>query len=125
REVTRLVHGEARLSGAIKASDVLFGGSLDGLSADDFLDVASEAPNKDLEKAKLEGPGLTLIDALVHAGLAPSRGQARKDIEGGGIYVNNVKAPDITRTLTSVDVIFDGYILLRKGKRTYAVLKLV
>lgn len=125
REVTRLVHGETRLTGAIKASEVLFGGSLDGLSADDFLDVASEAPNKDLEKAKLEAPGLTLIDALVHTGLAPSKGQARKDIEGGGIYVNNVKAPEITRTLTGADVIFDGYILLRKGKRTYAVLKLV
>lgn len=125
REVTRLVHGETRLAGAIKASEVLFGGTLDGLSADDFLDVASEAPNKDLEKAKLEAPGLTLIDALVHAGLAPSKGQARKDIEGGGIYVNNVKAPEITRTLTGADVIFDSYILLRKGKRTYAVLKLV
>lgn len=125
REVTRLVHGETRLTGAIKASDVLFGGSLDGLSADDFLDVASEAPNKDLERARLEGPGLTLIDALVHSGLATSKGQARKDIEGGGIYVNNVKAPEITRALTGADVIFDGYILLRKGKRTYAVLKLV
>ncbi len=125
REVTRLVHGETRLTGAIKASEVLFGGSLDGLSADDFLDVASEAPNKDLEKAKLAAPGLTLIDALVHSGLAPSKGQARKDIEGGGIYVNNVKAPEITRTLTKADVIFDSYILLRKGKRTYAVLKLV
>lgn len=125
REVTRLVHGETRLAGAIKASEVLFGGTLDGLSPDDFLDVASEAPNKDLEKAKLAAPGLTLIDALVHAGLAPSRGQARKDIEGGGIYVNNVKAPDITRTLSEADVIFDSYILLRKGKRTYAVLKRV
>jgi len=68
---------------------------------------------------------MPLIANLVHAGLAPSNGQARKDIEGGGIYVNNVKCPDITRTLTTADLLFGKYILLRKGKRTYAVLSIV
>lgn len=123
REVTRLVHGEDRLAGAIKASEVLFGGTIEGLSAEDFQDVVAEAPNKDLERARLDGPGLSLIDALVHAGLAPSKGQARKDIEGGGIYVNNVRAAEITRALTATDLLFGAYVLLRKGKRTYAVLR--
>lgn len=125
REMTRLVHGEERLAGAIKASDVLFGGTLDGLSAEDFKDVAAEAPNKDLEKSKLDGAGTSLIDLLVHSGLAPSKGQARKDVEGGGIYVNNVRAADVARAVTQADVVFGGYVLLRKGKRTYAVLKTV
>jgi tyrosyl-tRNA synthetase len=125
REMTRRVHGEERLAGALKASEVLFGGTLDGLSAEDFQDVIAEAPTKDLEKTRLEGAGLSLIEALMHAGLSPSRGQARKDIEGGGIYVNNVKVPDIARALSATDVIFGGYILLRKGKRTYGALKLV
>jgi tyrosyl-tRNA synthetase len=125
REVTRLVHGPERLAGAIKASEVLFGGSLDGLGAEDFQDVIAEAPSKDLEAAKLAGAGTSLIDLLVHAGLAPSKGQARKDIEGGGIYVNNVRAGEITRVVTTADVIFDRYVLLRKGKRTYAVLRVV
>ena len=126
REVTRLVHGEARLAGAIKASEVLFGGALDGLSAEDFQDVIAEAPSKDLDRAKLAAPGTTLIDLLVHTGLAPSKGQARKDIEGGGIYVNNVKAADIARSVTAdADVIFGSYVLLRKGKKTYAVVKLL
>ncbi len=124
REMTKLVHGEERLAGALKASDVLFGGTLDGLAAEDFQDVIAEAPTKEFERAKLDAAGTSLIEALVHAGLAPSKGQARKDIEGGGIYVNNVKAPDITRALTTADVIFERYVLLRKGKRTYAVLKL-
>jgi tyrosyl-tRNA synthetase len=124
REMTQLVHGPERLAGAIKASEVLFGGSLDGLSAEDFQDVIAEAPARDLERARLEGAGFPLIEALVHSGLAPSKGQARKDIEGGGIYVNNVKEPDIARTLTPADILFGSYILLRKGKRTYAVLKL-
>lgn len=124
REMTRLVHGEARLAGAIKASEVLFGGSLDGLSAEDFQDVIAEAPSKEFERAKLDGAGAPIIDALVHSGLAPSKGQARKDVEGGGIYVNNVKVPDLTRTLTAADILFGDYVLLRKGKRTYAVLRL-
>ena len=125
REVTRLVHGADALASAMKASEILFGGSLDGVTAEIFQDVVGEVPTKEIERAKLDGAGLSLIEALVHAGLAPSKGQARKDIEGGGAYVNNVKTPDITRALTAADVIFGGYILLRKGKRTYAVLKLV
>ncbi len=125
RAMTLLVHGEARLAGALKASDVLFGGSLDGLGAEDFQDIVADVPNKDFERAKLAGAGTSLIDALVAASLAPSKGQARKDIEGGGIYVNNVKVPDIARALTETDIIFGSYVLLRKGKRTYAVLKLV
>ena len=121
REMTRLVHGEVRLAGAIKASEVLFGGALDGLTAEDFQDVIAEAPSKELERAKLEGAGSALIDLLVFTGLAPSKGQARKDIEGGGIYVNNVKVPEIARTVTAADIIFGNSVLLRKGKRTYAV----
>lgn len=122
REMTNLVHGPERLAGAIKASEVLFGGSLDGLAAEDFQDVIAEAPNKAIEPARLAGAGTGLADILVHSGLAPSKGQARKDIEGGGIYVNNVRAADIGRAVTAADVIFGRHILLRKGKRTYAVL---
>lgn len=124
REMTALVHGPARLAGAIKASEVLFGGSLDGLAAEDFADVTAEAPVRKLEAARLAGAGMPLIDLLVHAGLAPSKGQARKDIEGGGVYVNNLRAGEITRAVTAADVIFDRHVLLRKGKRTYTVLSL-
>ena len=123
REMTRLVHGEERLAGAMRASEVLFGGTLEGLSAEDFQDVIAEAPHKDIESAKLSGAGLPLVEAIVHSGLAPSKGQARKDIEGGGIYVNNVRAGEVTRALTAGDLMFEKYVLLRKGKRTYAVLK--
>ena len=122
REMTLLVHGADRLEAALKASEVLFGGSLDGLTAEEFQDVAGEAPHKALERDRLNGAGFTLIDALVHAGLATSKGQARKDIEGGGVYINNVRCAEIGRTLTTADLRFEHHILLRKGKRTYAVL---
>jgi tyrosyl-tRNA synthetase len=104
---------------------VLFGGPLEGLSAEDFQDVIAEAPHKEIESAKLAGAGTALIDALVLSGLSPSKGQARKDIEGGGIYVNNVRAGEVTRAVTPGDLMFGKYVLLRKGKRTYAVLNVV
>jgi tyrosyl-tRNA synthetase len=122
REMTLLVHGPDRLAGALKASEVLFGGSIEGMSAEDFQDVVAEAPSKDLESAKLEGPGFPLIELLVLSGLCPSKGQARKDLEGGGIYLNNVRVADIARAVTTADLLFGKYLLLRKGKRTYAVI---
>lgn len=123
REVTRIVHGQAALDGAMKASEILFGAEIGDTSEETFRDVVGEVPTKDLERSKLDGTGATLIDLLVASGLAPSKGQARKDIEGGGIYLNNVRAADIARTVTANDLLFGKYLLLRKGKRTYSVLK--
>ncbi|HEY0967721.1 MAG TPA: tyrosine--tRNA ligase [Opitutaceae bacterium] len=126
REVTRLVHGEAALEGALKASAILFGAEIGDTSEAVFRDVVGEIPTKDITAAQLAAPGTALTELLVHAGLAASKGQARKDIEGGGVYINNVKAAADApnRTLTSADLLFGKYILLRKGKRTYAVLAL-
>ena len=122
RELTTLVHGESARDDAIRASEILFGGGLDGVSESVFRDVVDEVPTKDLDKAKVDGAGFPLVEALVHAALSPSKGQARKDIEGGGTYVNNVRVAEVTRALTPNDLLFGRYILLRKGKRTYAVL---
>jgi tyrosyl-tRNA synthetase len=124
REVTRLVHGEQALAGALKASEILFGAEIGDTTEATFRDVVDEVPTHDLPARRLHPPGLSLIEALVHGGLSPSKGQARKDIEGGGIYVNNVKSPDIGRALTNDDLLFGCYLLLRKGKRSYAVLRL-
>lgn len=123
RAVTTLVHGESACADAIRASEIMFGGGLEGISESLFQDVVGEIPTKDLEKAKLEGAGTPLVELLVHAGLAPSKGQARKDIEGGGIYVNNVRSAEAARAVTTADLLFGKYLLLRKGKRTYAVLR--
>ena len=123
RAVTTLVHGQSACDDAIRASEIMFGGGLDGVSETVFQDVVGEIPTKDMEKAKLDAPGAALTDLLVHAGLAPSKGQARKDIEGGGIYLNNVRATEIARHVTTTDLLFGQYVLLRKGKRTYAVLR--
>jgi len=122
REVTKLVHGEAALEAAVKASAILFGAEIGDTSEETFRDVVGEVPTKDFPRDNLEGAGTALIELLVHSGLCPSKGQARKDIDGGGIYVNNVKSTDNARTITSADLLFGQYLLLRKGKRSYAVI---
>jgi tyrosyl-tRNA synthetase len=122
REMTKLVHGEARLAGALKASEVLFGGTIEGLSAEDFQDVVAEAPNRSIRKSILEGTGTSIVELLLQSGLSPSKGQARKDIEGGGVYVNNVRVSEVGGAVTTNELLFGNYILLRKGKRTYTVL---
>ena len=121
REVTRLIHGEAALADAVRASEILFGGGLDGISEATFNDVAGEAPSKELARTELEGAGKPLLDLLVHAGLCPSKGQARKDVEGGGIYVNNIREAGAARTVTAGELLFGRHLLLRKGKRNYVV----
>jgi tyrosyl-tRNA synthetase len=69
----------------------------------------------------LDGAGNLLVELLVHSGLCSSKGQARKDIEGGGVYINNVREAGIQRTVTSNDLLFGKHLLLRKGKRNYVV----
>jgi tyrosyl-tRNA synthetase len=63
-----------------------------------------------------------LVDLLVHAELSPSKGQARKDIEGGGVYLNTVREPGIQRHVKTGDLLFGKHLLLRKGKKNYSVL---
>ena len=122
REVTRLVHGQPALDAALKASDILFGAEIGDTTEEVFRDVVGEIPTMEITSAQLAAPGLGLTDALVHAGLSQSKGQAKKDIEGGGVYINNVKCADTAKTLAPSDLLFGKHILLRKGKRTYAVL---
>ena len=122
RVTTTLVHGEHAAQEAIRASDILFGGELAGVTEDTFREMVGEVPTQDIARSALEGAGLSLVDLLIHAGLCPSKGQARKDIEGGGIYVNNVREPSPTRAVCAGELLFGKHLLLRKGKRNYVVI---
>ena len=70
---------------------------------------------------KLEGSGTLLVELLVEAKLCQSKGQARKDIESGGIYVNNNREGNFQRSITSNYLLFGKHVLLRKGKKNYVV----
>jgi tyrosyl-tRNA synthetase len=121
KATTDLIHGESATQDAIRASQILFGGELAGVTEATFNDVVGEVPTKPLDRTQFDGPGLPLVELLLHAGLCPSKGQARKDIEGGGIYVNNVRESHAQRAVTANDLLFGRHVLLRKGKKNYVV----
>ena len=77
------------LTRAQQASEVLFGGDLDGLSGADIADIFAEVPSSELAKAVLDNGGLPVVDLLADSGVASSKGDARRSIDGGGIYLNN------------------------------------
>ena len=121
KEVTALAHGEAAANEAIRASEILFGGELDGITEATFQEIAGEVPTHEIKLDRFGGEGLWLPELLHEAGLAQSRGQARKDVKGGGVYVNNRRTDDEQHKLQSGDLLFGKYLLLRRGKRNYAV----
>jgi len=124
REVTAMVHGASPLARAEEASRALFGGSLDGLSAGDVQDIFDEVPASTLPRQEFTGDGLALVDLLARSGAVSSRGEARRLLEGGGVYINNVQAADTNRRVGLSDSIEGRFIVLRKGRRNYYLVKL-
>jgi tyrosyl-tRNA synthetase len=125
KSVTDLIHGPSATQEAMRASEILFGGDLKGISETTFNEIVGEAPTKQIEKQKLNGAGMPLVELLVSAGLSPSKGQARKDIEGGGVNINNVRETRFQRPVTINDLMFGRHLLLRKGKKNYVVITAV
>lgn len=122
RAVTELIHGKSATEDAVRASQILFGGTLEGITESVFKEVVGEVPTKEVARIRFDGQGTQLVELLVEAGLCPSKSQARKDIDGGGIYVNNVRQAGWQRALTTNDLLFGKYLLLRKGKKDYVVI---
>lgn len=122
RTVTELVHGTAAVDEAIRASEILFsGGFLDDLSEATFSEVVGEVPTRSLDRVRFAGLGMPILDLMVESGLCPSKGQARKDLDGGGLYLNNHRLTDTQRMVSSADLLYGRHLLLRKGKRNYVV----
>jgi tyrosyl-tRNA synthetase len=112
--MTALVHGEAAAADAVTASQS-FTRTADSLTAEDLERLAGEIPTTEVPSSALVG--LDLADLAVQTELEKSKGAARRTIEGGGLYVNDVAAPP-GRTIEPDDIRHGRYVLLRKGKRT-------
>jgi tyrosyl-tRNA synthetase len=119
-EVTTMVHGRQSAENAMAVNAVLFS-DMDPrqvhASALDLL--AQEIPTARVQSTD----GLSLVDAVVQTGLAKSKSEARRAIEQGGIYVNQQRVKDPARKIESPDWLSGGNLLLRKGKKDYALLR--
>jgi tyrosyl-tRNA synthetase len=121
--VTRSVHGETGLAQARQATQVLFGGTLEGLGEAELADIFADVPSSELPRTDLEGQGVQIVDLLAESGVASSKGDARRSMQGGGIYLNNVRVDDVERTATHADLLAGRFLLLRKGKKSYHLIK--
>lgn len=119
RQVTEMVHGETELAKAVRASEVLFGKEIAGMSADDILDIFADVPSTELDQARFAEAGLLLNDLLVTCGIAPSKGEGKRLIQSGAIYVNNRRLDDPRAMITQSEFVDGKILVLRKGSRHY------
>jgi tyrosyl-tRNA synthetase len=124
REVTTLVHGEAAARRAEQASAALFGQGVAELDERTLLEVFADVPASEVARSLLDGQGWPLVDALVASGLELSKAAARRRITEGGAYVNNGREADPDRRLGPADLLHDRYLVLRKGRRAYHLVRL-
>lgn len=121
-ELTCFVHSRADYDFAVKASDILFGNAttetLQSLSEEQLLQVMDGVPTVEISKAQLEA-GYDLVSFLAETQIFPSKGEARKMWQSGGIGLNKEKISAEKSTLTTTDLLQGKYLLVQKGKKNY------
>ncbi len=123
-ELTRLVHGNDGLSTAQRATEIFFGAEVSNLNDAQLVEIFVDVPSKALARRQLnDDGGLPIVDALVAAGLAKSKSEARRAVEQGGAYVNNRRAASVDARLTAADLASQTVMVLRSGKKNYALLR--
>jgi tyrosyl-tRNA synthetase len=117
REVTALVHGRDQVARAEHASSVLFGEDIATLGADEVLAVFDDVPSTDLPADALADGGIGVVDLVARVQLASSKGEARRLVQSGGIYVNNRRVSDPQARLVRDQAIGGRLFVLRRGAR--------
>ena len=115
KAVTSLIHGPDTARREADAIDA-YTGKISG------AELLNHFPTKEFPKAGLAGDGTSLVELLVHTGLASSKSQARQLISGGGIEVNGERVADLNRKITVADIRFEKFIQLQKGKKTHVLI---
>lgn len=119
-EVTRIVHGEDKLHEAERITSAFFKGAFRQLSEDELDQAVRGAPTTVI---KDDSVPVEILDLLVKTGLATSRARGREFIENGSITVNGERVTDLRAQAVRTDTLFGKYIIIRKGKKTYHVIK--
>ncbi len=113
-----LVHGKEALVLAKRSAEVLFGGSTDGLSESELLEIFKDVPSSTLPAQKITQ--MSVIDLFVESGLSKSKGEARRLIENGGAYLNNNRVSDVAMKTPSN---LGNLLVLRSGKKNYHLVR--
>jgi len=126
KDITIRTHSAEALETALKTSDFLFGnGSLEflsGLDHDAVMDVFDGIPKFSISREELMA-GINATDLLAEkASVFPSKGEARKMIQGGGVSINKEKITDAAKLFNSDDLISSNYLVVQKGKKNYFLL---
>jgi tyrosyl-tRNA synthetase len=126
KDITIRVHSKEDYEAAVEASGILFGNSslemLQRLDEDTLLSVFEGVPQVQLSRTELEA-GINMVELFSDkTGVFPSRGEARKMIQAGGVSVNKTKAADPVEIVSSDALLNNKYILLQKGKKNYYLL---
>jgi tyrosyl-tRNA synthetase len=124
REVTALVHGQDQVTRAEHASALLFGENITELKPDDVLAVFDDVPSTEMPGEDFGGEGLGVVELVMRVALAPSKGEARRLVQSGGIYVNNRRLSDPQARVGREAAIGGRLILLRKGQRQNHLVRL-
>ena len=121
RAVCALVHGDAAASRAEAAAQAIYAGGMASLDEAMLLEVRRDTPTSARSRSDLDPPGVLVVDALVGAGLAPSKSRARTLLSQGGVSVNDAKCDDVDARVTRSDLLFDRFLVLRKGREYHLV----
>lgn len=121
QEATSLVHGEEAMRRAENISQALFYGKLADLTADELEEGLNNVPSFTLEGTSEIG----LVDLLAQAGISPSKRRAREDIASGAITLNDIRVREVDRTLRLADRLAGRYIVIRRGKSNYHLIRWV
>ena len=124
-EVTSLIHGTEEADKVVRASKMLFGEKIEGLSDDDLSSIFSDVPSTEFERRRLKSGELGILDAFAETGLQNSKGATRRLIKQGGAYLNNERVADREHVLSEDDLASETMLVLRSGKRKYHVLRFV
>jgi tyrosyl-tRNA synthetase len=122
--LTEFIHGSSGLQSAIRATEYLFGAEISDLSDQQLLEIFHDVPSGTVTSDELSA-GLPIIDAPVRVGLCKSKSESRRSLEQGGIYINNRRVDSIDRLLTPADLASQSALVIRVGKKRFAVLKVV
>jgi tyrosyl-tRNA synthetase len=123
-ELTRIVHGDAGVAAAQRATEIFYGAEIADLNDSQLAEIFADVPSQTLARNVLtENGGLPITDALVAAGLSKSKGDARRTTQQGGAYVNNRRIESVDARLTPAELASETVMVLRAGKKNYALLR--